>query len=677
MPAPTTSVSDRQALLCALPPFASISNNESHEMVELMVELQYLPGTVIVTEGELVDRIYIIVSGHAEVSQNLAVKKKLQRVKTVKTPVAVLEEGDAIGLNDTGFYSSTGKRTASVTAVTEVNLLALDIKNLYEFLKRHPQLKADMLSAATQMLRMRLIKQSLPFARLSHERTRWLARQVEEVSFKAGTVIFRQGETGDSCYLIRSGEIEIIATDDTGAERTLAVLKSPTLFGEATLITRDPRNATARALQDVELLVLNQKFLSELIETENNVAKMFMTLMVDRSRPMQNPHVTAHPRTTADGQDIVILKNPDNGNYFKLSQEGFFIWELLNGKKTMHTITLALADIFNVFAPDRVAALISKLGTTGFVENVEVDNLSLQKTQSLPRRLVGMLRSVLEFRYAFGDADKFLTRVYNKGVNKIFTTWGKNTIAIIAIAGFIAFMATTIETIDTFRVMPDVWWLFAGLIPATIISVALHELGHAFAVKSFGHEVHYMGVGWFWVSPVAFTDTSDMWLSTRGPRIFVNLAGVMMDVLVAGTCSLIVVLISNPYIQAFLWLFALYTYVNAFRMMSPLQELDGYYVLMDLVDKPHLRESAVKWLIRDFPKAIREPTLFKKDMPEVWYWVACLVFLFLITVLTLLLQTFIFKIIGIHPNPYISLSLPFLVAIISVVGLVADFRNQE
>jgi hypothetical protein len=111
-------------------------------------------------------------------------------------------------------------------------------------------------------------------------------------------------------------------------------------------------------------------------------------------------------------------------------------------------------------------------------------------------------------------------------------------------------------------------------------------------------------------------------------------------------------------------------------MLSPLQELDGYYVLMDLVDKPHLRHSAVLWLIRGFPKALRKPALFRKNMPEVWYWLACILFLVMITVLTLLLQLFVFNIIGIHANPYISLSLPFLVAIISVVGLVADVRNQ-
>lgn len=677
MPDDAISIIERQALITALPCFHMFTARESHELAGLMPEIAVSAGTTIVTEDELIDRVYIVISGQAEVVHQTVVKKALKKTKTTRTPIALIGAGDSIGLNDTGFFSETGKRTATVVALSDMKLLTIDLKTLHEFLKKYPKLHAAMYASVVQMLRVRLIKQSLPFVRLSYDRVQWLATQVEEMVVAEGAVIFAQGEKGNSCYLIRSGKIEIVATDEKGVERRLAVLKSPTLFGEATLITRDPRNATARAIENSELLVLKHKHLSELIETESNVASMFMTLMVDRSRPEKNPRVSEHPRTTADEQPIVILKNPDNGNYFKLSQEGWFIWQQLNGEQTMQAITLALSDKFNTFAPDVVAGLISKLANAGYVEKVETNSNGTQKNQTLLQRVLSRGRRLLDFRYAFGDADKWLGKVYHKGVDKVFTRLGKLLFATIAISGFFAFFLTTDETIETFKLMPDVWWIFVALVPATILSVALHELGHAFAVKSYGYEVHYMGVGWYWLSPVAFTDTSDMWLSSkRGPRILVNLAGVLMDSLVAGVCALLILVIANPYVQAFLWLFALYTYINAFRMLSPLQELDGYYVLMDMVDKPHLRHSAVVWLIRGFPKALRNPKLFQKNMPEVWYWIACLIFLFFVTILTLLVQTFVLDIIGIHANLYISLSLPFLVAIISVIGLIGDVRKQ-
>jgi putative peptide zinc metalloprotease protein len=662
-----------QALLC----FSMLTQAEAQDLASLMTQEHYTINQSIVVEAEVIDKVYIITAGQAEVVHQVT-KNKLGKKRVISLPLAVIGQGDSIGLNDTGFFSETGRRTATVVALTEVAVLALDIKSLHQFLQNHPHLKSAMFAKTKQLLRIKLIKQSLPFVRLSAERTDWLAEQVEEITVEPGTEIFKQGEIGDRCYLISSGQVDIVRTEEDGSERRLATLKPPTLFGEATMITHEPRNATARANTVCELLVLKHEYLSELIETEENVANMFMTLMVDRSRPQQNPRVSPHNRTTVDGQQIVILKNPDNGKYFKLSQEGWFIWEQLNGKQTMPAITMALANKFNLFSPDVVAAIISKLASDGFIEQVDVVQATGRVKKSFWARVATKAKALLEFRYAFGDADKWLTKMYNKVVYLLFTRIGKILFVGIAFTGLVAFLVSTSDTIETFILMPHVWFLLIPLVPATLLSTALHELGHAFATKAYGQEVHYMGVGWFWLGPVAFTDTSDMWLSTRGPRIVVNLAGIFTDCFVAGICGLLILVIANPYVQGFLWIFALYTYVNAFRMLSPLQELDGYYVLMDLVDKPHLRQSAVIWLIRGFPKALRHPSLFKNNKPEAIYWLACIVFLILVSIMTLMIQDFVLKIFGLHPsNPLISLSLPFIVAIISGLGLIGDIRKSE
>jgi putative peptide zinc metalloprotease protein len=671
------SLRKRAALIEELAVFSCLTLNECTTLGKLMTEEHFTSGQRIVVEDELIEKVYIITGGQAEVTRRVTVKKKLAKRKVLQEPLALIAKGEAIGLNDTGFFSKTGKRTATVTAVTKVDTLTLNLKSLQLFLSVNPHLQSALYSASNEILRVNLIKQSLPFARLSHERTQWLAQQVEEVSLAEGSVIFMQGDPGDKCFLIKSGKVEITRTEGNGEQRKLASLKAPALFGEATLITHEARNASAHAVEPTELLVLKHHHLSELIESEANVAKMFMTLMVDRSRPLQNPRVSPHDRVTADGQKIVILKNPDNGKYFQLSPEGWFVWKQLNGQQTMPAITMALADEHNIFSPDIVAAIISKLAKDGFIHQVEVTAPGKQRKQSWFKRAGNKIRACLEYRYAFGDADKWLTTVYQRSIYLLFTSWGKILLAFIATTGFFGFLFMTGDTIDTFKLMPDVWLLLIPFVPATLLSVALHELGHAFATKAYGREVHYMGVGWFWLGPVAFTDTSDMWLSPRIPRIVVNLAGVYTDTLVAGICGLLILWFTNPYIQGFLWIFALYTYVNAFRMLSPLQELDGYYVLMDMVDKPHLRHAAVVWLIKDFPKALRHPSLFKKHKPEVIYWLACMVFLILISMLTLFVQTVVARIFGWHAsNPLISLSLPFLVALISGLGVIGDIRRQ-
>lgn len=665
----TVTLPQRQQLIRGFPCFDSLTNDQCAELASLMCEVSYAAHEQIMVEHEMVDSVYIIVSGDAEVTREVKHRKKM-----VIVPIAVLRPGEGIGLNDTGFYSTTGKRTATVTAATDMLLLRLDLIDLYGFLQKY-HLEMSMYAASLQMLRMRFIKQSLPFARISHDRLRWLADHVQDVTFPAGSMIFKQNDEGDTCYLIRSGQVEIFSQED-GQEKQLAVLKSPVLFGEATLITHSRRNASARALTDCELLLLRHEHLSELIESEENVANMFMTLMVDRSRPLQNPHVSLHHRTTDDGQELTILKNPDNGSYFKLSDEGAYVWKQLDGKHTMQDITLGLAEHYNVFAPDTVAALISKLTKAGFISNLDIPDDTKLSSSPLWVRATVKIRRLLEMRMTFGDADTWITRVYDKYVRYLFTKPGQIILALLASLGFFSFIANTNGVLAFFSDKHTSLLLVLALIPLSLLEVVLHELGHAFAVKAFGREVHYIGVGWYWFSPIAFTDTSDMWLSSRKPRMLVNFAGIYVDILVAGICALLIPLIANPYIQGTLWLFALYTYIGGFRMLSPLQEMDGYYVLMDWVEKNRLRQAAVIWLVKIFPKSLRHPHLFRHHWPEVSYWIACIIYLILVTLLTLVVQTFVFKVFEIHANPYISLLLPFFVVIVSSFSIIADIRSQ-
>ncbi len=666
----TVSMEARLQLIRAFPCFTQFSVEQYKELAVLMQDKTCQPHEVIVTENDLIDSVYIIVSGEAEVTRTVTHRKK-----SLQSPVAVLHSGEAIGLNDTGFYSKTGKRTATVTALTEMLLLRLDIKDLYGFLKKH-NLELSMYAASAQMLRMRLIKQSLPFGKISHERLQWLAERVEEISLPANSILFNEGDKGDKCYLIRSGKIEVIAHEE-GKEHQLAVLKPPVLFGEATLITHAPRNATARVVEDAELLVLKHELLTELIESEDAVSNMFMTLMLDRSRPMKNEHVTVHQRTAADGQELTILKNPDNGAYFKLSNEGYYIWQHLDGKHTMQDITIGMADEFQLFAPNVVAGLISKLTKAGFVSNVDIAMETGKSRQSFWIKLLSSTIRLLDFRIALGDADAWVTVTYQKFVRYFFTPLGKWLMFIFAITGFIALAVSTHTILAFFNAHKISLLLVLIIYPLSLLDLMLHELAHAYAVKAAGREVHYIGVGWMYSGPVAFTDTSDMWLSPRRERMVVNLAGVYADAMFAALCGFLIFIIPNTYVQSLLWIMAIFTYVGALRQLNPLQEYDGYYVLMDWVEKNRLRQHAVLWLVKKLPKCLRHPSLFKKNKPEIYYWLACIAYIVIVSIITLLLQFFVLKALGIQSkNPYLMLLLPLAVAIFSAIGIIVEIKNQ-
>ena len=79
-------------------------------------------------------------------------------------------------------------------------------------------------------------------------------------SYKAGTVIFSEGDLGNEMYIIKSGRVEIIREMGDG-ELVLANLEENEFFGEMALFGDSKRTATVRAVDDSELLVVNKNML--------------------------------------------------------------------------------------------------------------------------------------------------------------------------------------------------------------------------------------------------------------------------------------------------------------------------------------------------------------------------------------------------------------------------------
>jgi putative ABC transport system ATP-binding protein len=74
---------------------------------------------------------------------------------------------------------------------------------------------------------------------------------------EAGETIVRQGEQGGDFYLVRDGEFEVWK-EEAGEQRFVATLKEGSCFGEESLMTGNPRNATVRAKKDSLLYVLRE-----------------------------------------------------------------------------------------------------------------------------------------------------------------------------------------------------------------------------------------------------------------------------------------------------------------------------------------------------------------------------------------------------------------------------------
>jgi CRP/FNR family transcriptional regulator, cyclic AMP receptor protein len=108
-----------------------------------------------------------------------------------------------------------------------------------------------------------------------------LAPLMKEIEYEQGSVIFKEGETGDCMYIIHRGSIKIHKESTT-----LAILPENEVFGELSLLDADTRSATATANTDCVLFKIDQEPFYELMDERPEVAKGFIKILCQRLRMM-------------------------------------------------------------------------------------------------------------------------------------------------------------------------------------------------------------------------------------------------------------------------------------------------------------------------------------------------------------------------------------------------------
>ncbi|AXR62789.1 Crp/Fnr family transcriptional regulator [Leptospira mayottensis] len=98
----------------------------------------------------------------------------------------------------------------------------------------------------------------------------------------AGGIVFKEGEMNNAMYVILSGSVEVFFTRKNIVQR-LAVMEKGDFFGEMALFRAKPRTATAKAILDCQLAVIESKQQLEkfLIKNPDFSAKM-VRILADR-----------------------------------------------------------------------------------------------------------------------------------------------------------------------------------------------------------------------------------------------------------------------------------------------------------------------------------------------------------------------------------------------------------
>jgi CRP/FNR family transcriptional regulator, cyclic AMP receptor protein len=104
-----------------------------------------------------------------------------------------------------------------------------------------------------------------------------IGKASDEIAVPAGKVLCEQGKPGFEFYLILDGTATVKRNG-----KKVATLEPGRYFGELSLLTRYPRNATVVADTDMELLVLGQREFSGLLDEVPGMAHKVLSSMAER-----------------------------------------------------------------------------------------------------------------------------------------------------------------------------------------------------------------------------------------------------------------------------------------------------------------------------------------------------------------------------------------------------------
>nr|CCA22084.1 calcium/calmodulindependent protein kinase kinase pu [Albugo laibachii Nc14] len=227
--------------------FRNLSQKQQEQVLCSLKPAKFLDGQVIVQQGARGDRFYMIAKGSAVITKTMPGSKQ-ERMITHLYPGHYFGELALI-------YDDP--RTATVWAVGDVELLYLTQNDFQRIGHVHLSL---MLQQVPLLARLNSRDQDIVLSRL------------QPTNFADGEYIVRQGEEGTRFYIITKGEAAVTERDLLVAESTekeLTRLYEGHVFGEMSLIYKEPRTASVRAIGPVKCLYLTAEDFEQCLTSDH------------------------------------------------------------------------------------------------------------------------------------------------------------------------------------------------------------------------------------------------------------------------------------------------------------------------------------------------------------------------------------------------------------------------
>ncbi len=318
-------------------------------------------------------------------------------------------------------------------------------------------------------------------------------------------------------------------------------------------------------------------------------------------RPLVRKQARFH-RHLYRGQLWYVLQDTASGRCHRLTPAAYQLVGLMNGERTTHEIWEAAHTRLGDDGPtqDETVRLLGLLHAADVLRcDVAPDVEELfRRTQRRERSLWWQrVGSPLGVRVPLADPDAFLER-WVPVVRPLFTRGVALVCALPVVAALLLAGAhwSEISAVGPRALLDPRNFLLLWLLYPVV--KGLHELGHAFATKVWGGEVHEVGILFLVFVPVPYVDASaasvfpDKW-----KRIIVGAAGIVVELTLTALALLVWLAVEPGLLRDVaynvMWLSGASTLLfNG----NPLLRFDGYYVFADAIEIPNLKARSQAYL---------------------------------------------------------------------------------
>jgi CRP/FNR family transcriptional regulator, cyclic AMP receptor protein len=132
--------------------------------------------------------------------------------------------------------------------------------------------------------RIALLRHVRVFAGLSEEDLEAIAEVSVSRRYQAGEVVFREGDGGDTCYIVRSGLARAVRQHSDGRSITLSHFGPGDIFGELAMFDEEPRSATVDVIDALEAVAIPGRDMQRLMREYPEIAVKLNTALAQRLR---------------------------------------------------------------------------------------------------------------------------------------------------------------------------------------------------------------------------------------------------------------------------------------------------------------------------------------------------------------------------------------------------------